>query len=211
MSREGKIAELEKEYNRIPKGDDLAYSEFYERNRQLIDSINPTTKKGENLLLKMNGEYGLSLQRNGRCSEAIKILNLVISKVEMMISSGDKEPTLNSYLEHLLWSKGVCLFETERVKESEIVFNRLVEMQPDNDRYLSWKNAAKAVKYRKLNKVLWGIAVVFLLLNVTDFFEKIGIGVNDGFTLSIVGFVILLLAGGVDLYIRQLTKQKNST
>lgn len=201
------IHQLKEEFDNLNQSDNLAYIRFYENNLDSIDKIDIEKDEGHyNAKLRLFCEYGLSLVGGGHYTRGASVLEKAIPMFENAPNQDFDKLKEISYFEHLLWSYGVALWETQRIESSIEIFNRLVDYYPDNDKYRSWLNGLKATKIKKYTKPLWIVIAIWLVCDFT-IFEKFDSIVQ--FRLSIFGAALLVIVGLLELYI-YITKKKKA-
>jgi len=202
------IQQLKEEFDKLGKADNLAMVKFYESNADSINSINVNKDNSHyDAKLRLQSEYGLSLVSAGYYSQAVSVLK---DSIEMFESS----PTIDSknlygitYFEHLLWNYGLALWETKKINEAKILFDRLALNYPKNEKYRAWLNGLKAEKVKKITRPLWIVCGIWLIGELTVF-EKFDNSLQ--LTLSLVGILFLVAVGVAELYIYLTMKKKAS-
>jgi len=200
------VETLKKEFDEVPSSDNLAFVNFYEGNIDSIKNIDINKDEGHYYAkLRLVSEYGISLFRNGQYTQAVKILSNAIPMFENAPNQKQSELKNISYFEHLLWSYAVSLYETNALNDSIQQFERLVKYKPKNDKYSNWLRTLRGQKISKKIKPLWVLIFAWLIGEFT-FFENFDSTIQ--LYLSIIGGLLLLIAGGFELYIYLIKKKK---
>lgn len=209
MEREQEpITKLKQEFLDLPKGDNIALIKFYEKNKELIESID-ILKSDENYYtkLKLICEYGLGLVNNGHYRKGVEILGQAVPMFENTPNQEYDKLKDISYFENLLWDYGFALHETKQTNKAIEVFKRLNAYYPENDKYRNWFYGLKAIKLGKIVKPIWILGGIWLIGELT-LFEKFES--RTRFYLSMIGGVILLIILSFEITI-YLIKRKKST
>jgi|GEM_PF-2336215 len=209
MEREQEaITKLKQEFLDLPQGDNSTLIKFYEKNKELIESID-ILKSDENYYTKLKFlcEYGLGLTKSGYYTMGAEFLEKAVPMFENTPNQEYDKLKEIPYFENLLWNYGFALHETKQTKKAIEVFKRLNNYYPENDKYRNWYYGLKALKTSKISKPLWVICGIWLAGEFTVFekFES-----NTQFNLALGGAVLLLIVGLLELNI-YLTKRKKST
>ena len=200
--------QLKSEFDLISSSDNLAFIRFYESNIQSIDSIDSSLDDDHyNFKLRLICEYGISLVSGGQYTKGVSVLEKAIPMFENEPKNSNFDLKTNSYLEHLLWNYGLALWEVKRTNESMNVFRRLVSYYPENDKYRNWLAGLKASKLRKIATPIWLCCFIWLLGDLL-FFDKLD--PQTRLYLSVLGLLILLSAGLMELIILLIKKNKST-
>lgn len=156
---------LEKEFFKV-KDDSLAFIRYFESNSDAIEKLDDNDEEQKGFKLKMNGDYGLCLANSGSTEKAIKILGTFIPKFEKESGLSHSELLKATYYEHLLWAFGSSLFYTDKIDDAENIFERLVKMQPDNQKYKNWLRATKEKRFSKLKTGLYISVFTWLVIDI---------------------------------------------
>lgn len=202
------VQQLNAEFDKLGNSDNLAMIQFYEANLESINHIDTNQDNNHyDSKMRLQSEYGLSLVSAGYYTKALLVLADSIQMFENSPSiENDKIHTI-TYFEHLLWNYGVALWETKRIHDATLLFERLVRNYPKNEKYRAWLNGLKAEKIKKFTKPFWIICGIWLLGELT-LFEKFDPSIQ--LTLSLVGVLLLVVVGIAELYIYLTMKKKAS-
>lgn len=200
---------LKKEFDALIPGDEGAYIEFYERNKLSIDNIDPTVCK-EHCLAKMRlkCEYGLNLIKVGRYTQGVAKLEKAITLFENVCDDSYTHSNKSCYYEHLLWTYGYGLYQLKLTTKSKRVFDKLVKLSPENDKYLQWYNCAKAENINKVSRIFWVLAGFGMVLELVFL-------VDDDTTLNTIVNIACLFCLGIaialEFWMHVLKQKKTST
>lgn len=202
------VQQLNAEFDKLGNSDNLALIQFYEANLESINHIDTSQDNNHyDSKMRLQSEYGLSLVSAGYYTKALMVLADSIQMFENSPSiENDKIYTI-TYFEHLLWNYGVALWETKRIHDATLLFERLVRNYPKNEKYRAWLNGLKAEKIKKITKPFWIICGIWLLGELT-LFEKFDPSIQ--LTLALVGVLFLVVVGIAELYIYLTMKKKAS-
>lgn len=179
--------ELAKEFSKV-KDDTLAFIRYFECNSEAINKLDDSDEEQKGFRLKMNGDYGLCLSHSGSTEKAVKVLSTFIPKFEKESGLSETQLLKATYYEHLLWAYGSSLFYAGKVDDTEKIFERLVEMQPDNQKYKNWLRATKEKRYAKIRTGLYTSVFAWLFLNIL-FGRSMGSGLKVIFVMTGMGVV----------------------
>lgn len=193
------FSNLINEFKKIPKSDYMALVKIYEANLDVINQIaaadNPRYK---DIIMQLKGDYGISLVHSGYYSKALNSLEESIVMFENSPSRNEEDLYSDTFTQQILWSYGVALWETRKLKEAKAHFKRLVLLFPENDKYRTWLNGLKVEKARKISQPLWVICAVWLVAEFT-IFEQFNPRIQ--LILSIVGLLFLIFVVSIERYI----------
>jgi hypothetical protein len=173
---------LETEFLKV-KDDSLSFIRFYENNIDAIEKLDHNDEEQKGFKLKMNGDYGLCLASSGSTEKAVKVLAVFIPKFEKEAGLTEIELATTPYYEHLLWAFGSSLYYTDKVDETEKIFERLIKMQPDNQKYKNWLKETKEKRFSKIRKGLYISVFGWLAINLL-FYKSFDIGLRGIFLLG---------------------------
>jgi tetratricopeptide (TPR) repeat protein len=156
---------LETEYLKV-KDDSLAFIRFYECNSDAIEKLDDSDDEQKGFKQRMNGDYGLCLANSGTTDKAVKVLETFIPIFEKESGLTETELMATPYYEHLLWAFGSSLYYTDQVDETEKIFERLVKMQPDNQKYKNWLRGTKEKRFSKFRKGLYVSIFVWFAIDI---------------------------------------------
>ncbi len=178
---------LENEFFKV-KDDSLAFIRYFESNSDAIEKLDDNDEEQKGFKLKMNGDYGLCLAGSGSTDKAIKVLATFIPRFEQESGLNDTDLLKAAYYEHLLWAFGSSLYYTDKVDETEKIFERLVKMQPDNQKYKNWLRSTKEKRFSKLKKGLYISVFTWLFIDIL-FIRSMDSGLKGIFLMSGAGVV----------------------
>lgn len=188
---------LETEYIKV-KDDSLAFIRFFEGNSDAIEKLDDSDEEQKGFKLKMNGDYGLCLANSGATEKAVKILETFIPKFEKESGLTETELLTTPYYEHLLWAFGSSLYYTDKVNETEKTFERLVKMQPDNQKYKNWLKGTKEKRFSKFRKGFYVSVFVWLAVDIL-FIKSMDIELKGVFLLT--GAIVLGATVILEIYV----------
>jgi hypothetical protein len=188
---------LETEFLKV-KDDSLAFIRFFESNSDAIEKLDDSDEEQKGFKLKMNGDYGLCLANSGTTEKEVKVLETFIPRFEKESGLTQTELVTTPYYEHLLWAFGSSLYYTDKINETEKTFERLVKMQPDNQKYKNWLKGTKEKRFSKFRKVLYVSFFAWLAIDVL-FIKSMDIGLKGIFLLS--GAIVLGATVVLEIYV----------
>ncbi len=177
------------------------FTEFMDDNIIFVMNIPSEGEEGR-IKTTMLSEFGISLVLNGSLSRGKKIIREAMDLAE---KNGGLDSCMSIDLkEHLLWTYGTALHDTEEYDEAIKVFGTLLEKYPDNDRYKNWYNGSRSSRVRKYSRILWWVLWAWLFYTYfgPDYFD-----VEIGIYTQYFGALIFALALYSEFYIYVLKKK----
>ena len=178
---------LEKEFFKV-KDDSLSFIRYFESNSDFIAKLDDNDEEQRGFKLKMNGDYGLSLAASGSPKKAVEVLEGFIPKFEKESGLDEDELSKTAYYEHLLWAFGSSLYYTDKIDETEKVFSRLVELQPENQKYKNWLRATKQKRYSRLRTILYVLLFAWIFVEIV-FIKSMTSGLKMIFMMTGLGVI----------------------
>jgi len=163
------------------------YIEKYEENKNFFNAILQTGRKEdlEFVLPIKIYKYASSLNHDGQYTNALKAIEEIEKDLMKLHSISTRHKLLN---ESTTFIKGVCLGRLKKYKESNSEFRKILKVNPDNDKYMSWYKSNLISIVDKYLKTIAILSIFFYLTILTlQFF-----GIKMPVFVRVIGPIILL-------------------
>ncbi len=159
------IQEIDVEYDKLPDEDSNKIIEFFESNSRTLLSHQIGDISDIECIYT---DYVVILMEKSRYSKVIEVTEK-LENIESVIkySESDKDFKID-----LIFYKSVSLFNKKRLREAKQGFERLVNLEPENEDFSDWyKNTKKRILFRYLYLIMFGsIGLAFLTLMIPEHF-----------------------------------------
>jgi tetratricopeptide (TPR) repeat protein len=166
---------------------------YYESNIITLDSKKnfKDPEEFEQYILIL-ADYVLALEREGYYTKAIKYADKFLLMVENRHKEFGVKLNENDFYRGVLAHKARSLFELKDYKKSKIYFERVLEIDPENDGIKNWIADCKRGSKIKKARLFYILGFIFVILDLT-IGRNSGI-IPDSYLLAIIGFSFLMIA-----------------
>ena len=137
--------------------------------------------------MRMSGNYGMCLAQSGRLENAVEVLKTFIPRFEKESGLSEAELASTPYLEHLLWWLGYSLYYNDKFDDAIKIFERLLVIQPGNQKYQNWLKQSLDNTTSKIRSILFYAFFTWVFV----YFALRWTTIETGGELVLVGMVIL--------------------
>jgi tetratricopeptide (TPR) repeat protein len=160
----------------------------YEANLDLITSVDLTNLADYDYSMRMTCDYAIALEISGYNKKSIVHLNHAIQLIENFPAYQEKNLFDLQYYELAIFHKARALFDSKKYKDSELLFKRLLQAFPDNDRYQNWNLNLINRRYNVIIRFSFGIMLTTLVLRT---FISGKFAIFDRVSLQVLGLSLM--------------------
>jgi tetratricopeptide (TPR) repeat protein len=151
---------------KIPRNSQL-FIDTYETNTDLIDNIDLSNLIEYDYAMRLTCDYAILLEDSGYLKKGILYLDKAIDLMENFPDYQKDKLFDIKYYELIVFHKARALYNLKKYKDSRLIFDRLNNAFPNNDKYQSWVLGIKGKRYERLTWIGVGLVLIDLILRTS--------------------------------------------